>query len=87
MPEETETHRIADVVGVEPTPDGCVLIRLRDDQGNETRIKVPKELLGRLADVAASACHALVQPTETPASPDDISGGRPFGSREIVGIT
>jgi hypothetical protein len=87
MPEDVATHRIAEVVGFEPTPDGCVLIRFRDDQGNETHVKVPKELLGRLTDVTASAYHTLVQPAEAPTSPDDISGGRPFGSLENVGIT
>ncbi len=87
MPEEAATHKIAEIVGFEPMPEGGVLIRFRDDKGNETGVRVPKELLGRLSDVTASAYHTLVQPTQTPASPDDISGGRPFGSRENVGIT
>src|SRR5262245_18794819 len=88
MPEDAATHSFTEIVGFEPTAVGCVLVRLRSDQGKETRVKVPRELLGRLTYVTTSAYHTLVQPVETPpTSADDISGGRPFGSLENVGIT
>ena len=41
MPEDAATHSFTEIVGFEPTADGCVLVRLRSDQGKETRVKSP----------------------------------------------